>query len=104
MELILNTGIWYTIHFYEYDDVVRLLLLLLFKGGWTALIWASYSGFTNLANLLLDRGADINAHGNFHITALVWAAGRGHTKLACTLIERGAKVNVGDKACIEAIL
>lgn len=70
-----------------------------FQGGWTALIWASYCGHTNLANLLLDRGADINAHGNFHITALVWAAGRGHTRLACNLIARGAKVNVGDKAC-----
>lgn len=53
-----------------------------------------------MANLLLDRGADINSHGNFHITALVWAAGRGHTKLACNLIARGAKVNVGDKVCI----
>lgn len=74
-----------------------------FQGGWTALIWSSYCGYTNLANLLLDRGADINAHGNFHITALVWAAGRGHTKLACSLIARGAKVNVGDKACINTI-
>lgn len=54
-----------------------------------------------MANLLLDRGADINAHGNFHITALVWAAGRGHTKLACSLIARGAKVNVGDKVYIK---
>lgn len=56
-----------------------------------------------MANFLLDRGADINAHGNFHITALVWAAGRGHTKLACNLIARGAKVNVGDKVCIKLL-
>lgn len=56
-----------------------------------------------MANLLLDRGADINAHGNFHITALVWAAGRGHTKLACNLIARGAKVNVGDKVYIKSL-
>lgn len=76
----------------------------MFQGGWTALIWSSYCGYTNLTNLLLDRGADINAHGNFHITALVWAAGRGHTKLACNLIGRGAKVNVGDKVCIKTML
>lgn len=103
MELILNTEIWYLyIKFFIFENKINLNLFY-FQGGWTALIWSSYCGYTNLANLLLDRGADINAHGNFHITALVWAAGRGHTKLACNLIARGAKVNVGDKACIKTM-
>lgn len=67
------------------------------QGGWSALMWASYKGHTDIALMLLERGADHNAHGNYHISSLLWAAGRGHTAIAKALIEHGAKVNVGDK-------
>lgn len=50
-----------------------------------------------MAELLIDRQADVNAHENYHISPLHWACGRGHVEIARMLIARGAKVNVGDK-------
>ena len=60
-------------------------------------MWASYKGHINLVLMLLNRNADVNAHGNYHISSLLWAAGRGHTDIAKALIQHGAKVNIGDK-------
>jgi ankyrin repeat-rich membrane spanning protein len=60
-------------------------------------MWATYKGRSEAAALLLDRGAEVNAHGNYHISSLLWAAGRGHINIAKDLIRHGAKVNVGDK-------
>lgn len=71
--------------------------VLLLQGGWTALMWATYKGKSATVTMLLGRGADVNAHGNFHISSLVWAAGRGYTDIVKDLIAHGAKVNVGDK-------
>lgn len=73
-----------------------------FQGGWTPLMWASYKGHYDTVVILLERNADVNAHGNYHISSLLWAAGRGHTDIAKLLLKRGAKVNVGDKvsSCI----
>lgn len=61
-------------------------------------MWAAYKGRTEVAALLLDRGADPNAAGNFHISALLWASGRGHTDIVRDLVRHGSKVNMGDKA------
>lgn len=65
-------------------------------------MWASYKGKEHVVDVLLERGADVNACGNFHIPSLIWAAGRGHTEIARKLIQAGAKINFGDKvsACI----
>ncbi|HEX9624085.1 MAG TPA: ankyrin repeat domain-containing protein, partial [Streptosporangiaceae bacterium] len=42
--------------------------------GATALHSAAYSGSANVVRLLLERGADVEAHdGNWDSTALVWA-------------------------------
>lgn len=60
-------------------------------------MWATYKGRTDVVSLLLERGADVNAHGNYHISSLLWAAGRGNTQIVQSLISHGAKVNVGDK-------
>jgi len=53
--------------------------------------------------MLLGRGADVNAHGNFHISSLLWAAGRGSPDIVKDLIAHGAKVNVGDKVMIDEL-
>lgn len=60
-------------------------------------MWATYKGRVEVALLLIDHGADVNAHGNYHISSLLWAAGRGHLQIVESLIQHGAKVNVGDK-------
>lgn len=62
-------------------------------------MWATYKGRAEVAALLMDRGAEVNAHGNYHISSLLWAAGRGHVDIAKALINYGAKINVGDKVC-----
>lgn len=60
-------------------------------------MWATYKGRAATVTLLLSRGADVNAHGNFHISSLLWAAGRGYIDIVKELLAHGAKVNVGDK-------
>lgn len=60
-------------------------------------MWATYKGKSATVTMLLGRGADVNAHGNFHIPSLLWAAGRGYTDIVKDLVGHGAKVNVGDK-------
>lgn len=74
----------------------------LLQGGWTSLMWATYKGRSATVTMLLARGADVNAHGNFHISSLLWAAGRGYPDIVKDLVAHGAKVNVGDKVIVGA--
>ena len=60
-------------------------------------MWATYKNHGATVTMLLSRGADVNAHGNYHISSLLWAAGRGYLDIVKDLIAHGAKVNVGDK-------
>lgn len=52
----------------------------------------------------MDRGAEVNAHGNYHVSSLLWAAGRGYIRIVEALIQHGAKVNVGDKYGTTALI
>src|SRR5262252_6969703 len=63
--------------------------------GATPLLHAAAFGNFQTLKLLLDGGADVNAHNDFGATALLWAA-RDPDK-AQLLIERGANVNVQSK-------
>jgi ankyrin repeat protein len=79
-------------------DVVKLLLE---KGAGeinTALMKASYRGDTNMVELLLDKGADINAKiiGVFGDTALMNAAVSGDTNVVGLLLARKADINAVD--------
>lgn len=67
-------------------------------------MWATYKGRTDVVNILLDRHADVNAHGNFHISSLLWAAGRGRVEIIDALIKNGAKINMGDKYGTTALI
>ena len=80
--------------------IITKRLFFYLKGGWTPLMWATYKGRTNTVSLLLSKGADVNAHGNYHISSLLWASGRGYPEIVKDLIAHGAKVNVGDKVTI----
>jgi hypothetical protein len=47
-----------------YMLIVSIILVFYLKHGNTPLSWASYWGLTDICDLLLDRGADINTQSN----------------------------------------
>lgn len=59
----------------------------------TALSWAALQGHTEIAALLIERGADVNAKNQDGATALHSAAFLGRTEIAELLIQKGANVN-----------
>ncbi len=57
---------------------------------------ACRNGCTEVARLLLERGADVDAVGVFAATALHWAALNGHAQTVEFLIRQGASVRLKD--------
>ncbi|KKM01405.1 hypothetical protein LCGC14_1794730, partial [marine sediment metagenome] len=43
-------------------------------------------GNTDVAKLLIEEGADVNAHGWYGSTALMWVSAWGHTEVVKLLI------------------
>jgi hypothetical protein len=65
--------------------------------GGTPLIIAAHKGYTNIVELLLDNGADIDAwEYNTGKTALIYAIEKDRFKTAELLILRGANLNQSD--------
>lgn len=69
--------------------------------GWTALHLAAFFGHRDLAALLLERGADVNARSRSETfaqanTPLHAAAANRHLEVAQLLVARGADVNARD--------
>ena len=60
--------------------------------GWTLLIWACLGGHDNpqLAQGLLERGANVHARDSIGFDALMWASARGHIAVITVLLGRGA--------------
>ncbi|KAJ1328910.1 ankyrin repeat domain-containing protein 50 [Microdochium nivale] len=58
-----------------------------------ALYYASFVGLLYAAQLLLDKGADINTQGGFHGSALQAASSGGHEKVVQLLLDKGADIN-----------
>ncbi|MDA9981638.1 ankyrin repeat domain-containing protein [Gammaproteobacteria bacterium] len=68
-----------------------------FWSGWTALHRAANTGQTDVAELLIANGADVDAKtAGFLYTPLFWAVRRGHRAMAELLINMGANVNATD--------
>ncbi|KAF8532232.1 hypothetical protein JB92DRAFT_3103962 [Gautieria morchelliformis] len=65
------------------------------SGGFdgTALGVAALRGHGTIVQLLLEKGADVNAHGGVYGSALQSAALEGHHTIVLLLIEKGADVN-----------
>jgi ankyrin repeat protein len=76
--------------------VVRTLLrrgAALDTPGWTPLIYAAANGQTEVAQYLLDVGANVNAVAPNGTTALMMAVRGGHSATVDLLLARGAEVN-----------
>jgi uncharacterized protein len=61
-----------------------------------AFVLACRNGHTDVARLLLTRGADVNARGFFSATGLHWAAIEGHADTVRFLLEHGADATLRD--------
>ena len=61
---------------------------------YTPLHWAAYYGHLEIAEILISRGADLDAEDPDYSTPLYLAAEEGHPKVVEFLISKGAKVNV----------
>jgi Ankyrin repeats (3 copies)/Ankyrin repeats (many copies) len=64
----------------------------------TPLHKAAASGSTDVAKLLLDHGAKVDARDFLGATPLSWAATGGHKNVATLLLARGALVNARTRA------
>jgi ankyrin repeat protein len=61
---------------------------------YTPLHWAAYYGHLEIAEILISRGADLDAVDPDYSTPLYLAAEEGHPKVVEFLISKGAEVNV----------
>lgn len=66
--------------------------------GWSALMWASWSGLNQVAANLLDRGASHQFADKQGNTALIIAAQRGNAGIVKTLLAKGADKSVTNNA------
>ncbi|HLI84530.1 MAG TPA: ankyrin repeat domain-containing protein [Bryobacteraceae bacterium] len=76
--------------------IVRQRALPTADGGMTPLLFAVRDGNSEMARLLLDRGADINRSSGNHTSPLLIALLNGQVGLASELLERGADPNAAD--------
>ncbi|OCK83125.1 hypothetical protein K432DRAFT_251839, partial [Lepidopterella palustris CBS 459.81] len=53
-------------------------------------------GHDKIVELLLSKGADVNAQGEYFGNALQGASYRGHDKIVELLLSKGADVNAQD--------
>ncbi|KAG9990133.1 purine and uridine phosphorylase, partial [Aureobasidium melanogenum] len=72
---------------------------ILSRGGRNgdALQAASIGRHDRIVQMLLDRGADVNAQGGTYGNALIAASRDGHDRIVQMLLDRGANVNAQDR-------
>ena len=62
--------------------------------NWTPLFAASRNGHVDVAQVLLDHGADVNVADALGQVPLLWALDHGHPMLVQLLLKHGANVNM----------
>ena len=63
----------------------------------TLLMLAAHKGHTEIAKLLLNNGADVNALDYYNNTALALAAREGHVDTVKLLLDHDANINVNNR-------
>lgn len=66
-------------------------------GGYAPLHWAAQEGYLEMAELLIDAGADLNVRDDCGFSPLHKAVGENDTNMAKLLIAKGADVNSYDE-------
>jgi ankyrin repeat protein len=59
--------------------------------------WAAFNGKKDVASLLLEYEADVNAPNHWRNTPLYWAVLRGHTEIVKLLLTAGANSYMGSR-------
>ena len=62
--------------------------------GLTALMFAAYADDLEMARVLLENGAPVNAQTDVGTTALMFAAAFGHAEMVRFLVENGADIHI----------
>ncbi|MFA6434905.1 MAG: ankyrin repeat domain-containing protein [Elusimicrobiales bacterium] len=73
------------------------------KDGWTALMWASWSGLTSVAGKLAEAGASLAPADRQGNTALMLAAMRGNSDIVRLLMDKRADRSAADKRGKKAV-
>ncbi len=76
--------------------IIRQRALPTADGGMTPLLFAVRDGNTEMAHLLLDRGADLNQSSGNHTSPLLIALLNGQVGIATELLAKGADLNAVD--------
>jgi ankyrin repeat protein len=71
--------------------------------GWTALMWAAWSGLPKVADLLLQNGCPLDAADRQGNTALIIAARRGNVEVVQALLAKGADKTARNQAGLTAL-
>jgi ankyrin repeat protein len=65
--------------------------------SWTPLMRACRRGYLEVVNLLLDKGADLEAKDQYGATALIIASSEFRVDVVKMLLDKGADVNTKDR-------
>lgn len=83
-------------------DYIEDVNLVMDQKGNNPLHLASKNGnhehYTAIVNLLIEKGADINATNNFGSTPLHWASKEGHSEVVNLLINKRANIHIVDSS------
>ncbi len=74
------------------------------SSGSEVLFWAAGNGRTDICQLLIEKGADVNLVNGYGNTPLINAARYGHIDICQLLIDNGADINVQNHEGLTAFL
>ena len=80
-----------------------MVVTMLPRGGWTALMYAARDGAADAVRALADGKADLDATDPDGTTALMYAILNAHFDTAAVLVEKGADPNVADSTGTTAL-